>query len=220
MVDPKQVELNLYEGIPHLLLPVVDDPRKASTALRWATNEMERRYKIMAKTGMRNIAGFNAKFEKDGQGAMMRSCSARRRPGGPARPGFIGLICSNTMRQRSSGGRAHADDPGHYRRVRRSHDDGAERRRDQRRAPRAESPRGRHSPRLSPRNALPSTSSPDSSKPICRRGVVLPDSSSKIDSRTISDANRRRAAARPWATCSPHSCRGLAAPARACMARS
>src|SRR5207247_6342089 len=50
MVDPKQVELNLYEGIPHLLLPVVDDPKKASTALKWAVNEMERRYKIMAKT--------------------------------------------------------------------------------------------------------------------------------------------------------------------------
>ncbi|MBI3541841.1 MAG: hypothetical protein HY075_01015 [Deltaproteobacteria bacterium] len=67
MVDPKQVELNLYEGIPHLLLPVVDDPKKASTALKWAVNEMERRYKIMAKSGMRNIAGFNGKLEKEGE---------------------------------------------------------------------------------------------------------------------------------------------------------
>ncbi|MEW6056127.1 MAG: DNA translocase FtsK 4TM domain-containing protein [Bdellovibrionota bacterium] len=67
MVDPKQLELNLYEDIPHLLLPVVDDPKKASTALKWATNEMERRYKIMAKTGVRNITGFNEKLDRDGE---------------------------------------------------------------------------------------------------------------------------------------------------------
>ncbi|HRK02477.1 MAG TPA: FtsK/SpoIIIE domain-containing protein [Oligoflexia bacterium] len=66
MVDPKQLELNLYDNIPHLLLPVVDDPKKASTALKWAVNEMERRYKIMAKLGVRNLAGFNEKLENDG----------------------------------------------------------------------------------------------------------------------------------------------------------
>lgn len=66
MVDPKMIELNLYEDIPHLLLPIVDDPKKASTALKWAVNEMERRYKIMARMGVRNIMGFNEKLEKDG----------------------------------------------------------------------------------------------------------------------------------------------------------
>lgn len=70
MVDPKQVELNLYDDIPHLLLPVVDDMKKASTALKWAVNEMERRYKLLAKTGVRNLAGFNQKLEKDGEDKM------------------------------------------------------------------------------------------------------------------------------------------------------
>ncbi|MGE4231784.1 MAG: DNA translocase FtsK [Bacteriovoracia bacterium] len=66
MVDPKQLELNLYEDIPHLLLPIVDDPRKASTALKWGVNEMERRYKIMAMAGVRNVAGFNERLQKEG----------------------------------------------------------------------------------------------------------------------------------------------------------
>lgn len=70
MVDPKQLELNLYEDIPHLLLPIVDDPKKASNALKWAVNEMERRYKIMAKSGIRNLVGFNEKLERDGQEKM------------------------------------------------------------------------------------------------------------------------------------------------------
>lgn len=66
MVDPKQLELALYDKIPHLLLPVVDDPQKASTALRWACNEMERRYTIMARSGVRNLKGFNQKLEVEG----------------------------------------------------------------------------------------------------------------------------------------------------------
>jgi S-DNA-T family DNA segregation ATPase FtsK/SpoIIIE len=70
MVDPKQVELNLYEDIPHLLLPVVDDMKKASTALKWAVNEMERRYKLMARCGIRNLAGYNQKLEKEGETKM------------------------------------------------------------------------------------------------------------------------------------------------------
>ncbi len=81
MVDPKQVELNLYEGIPHLLLPVVDDPKKAATALKWTVNEMERRYKLMAKSGMRNIAGFNGKLEKDGE-EKMRTLLCPQKPDG------------------------------------------------------------------------------------------------------------------------------------------
>ncbi len=66
MVDPKQLELALYERIPHLLLPVVDDPQKASNALRWACQEMERRYTLMARSGVRNLKGFNEKLAADG----------------------------------------------------------------------------------------------------------------------------------------------------------
>jgi S-DNA-T family DNA segregation ATPase FtsK/SpoIIIE len=63
MVDPKMLELSIYEGIPHLLLPVVTDPKKANLALRWAVEEMERRYELLAKTGVRDIASYNAKLE-------------------------------------------------------------------------------------------------------------------------------------------------------------
>ena len=65
MVDPKMLELSIYEGIPHLLLPVVTDPKKANLALRWAVDEMERRYEMLAKAGVRDIAGFNAKVESE-----------------------------------------------------------------------------------------------------------------------------------------------------------
>lgn len=61
MVDPKMLELSVYDGIPHLLTPVVTDPRKAVTALKWAVREMEERYRKMAKLGVRNIDGFNAR---------------------------------------------------------------------------------------------------------------------------------------------------------------
>jgi S-DNA-T family DNA segregation ATPase FtsK/SpoIIIE len=63
MVDPKMLELSIYEGIPHLLLPVVTDPKKANLALRWAVDEMERRYELLAKTGVRDIASYNAKID-------------------------------------------------------------------------------------------------------------------------------------------------------------
>jgi DNA segregation ATPase FtsK/SpoIIIE, S-DNA-T family len=63
MVDPKMLELSIYEGIPHLLLPVVTDPKKANLALRWAVDEMERRYELLAKTGVRDVASYNAKVE-------------------------------------------------------------------------------------------------------------------------------------------------------------
>ena len=64
MVDPKMLELSIYEGIPHLLLPVVTDPKKANLALRWAVEEMERRYELLAKTGVRDISSYNAKIEQ------------------------------------------------------------------------------------------------------------------------------------------------------------
>jgi len=62
MVDPKMLELSVYDGIPHLLTPVVTDPKKAVVALKWAVREMEDRYKKMSKVGVRNIDGFNARI--------------------------------------------------------------------------------------------------------------------------------------------------------------
>ncbi len=64
MIDPKMLELSIYEGIPHLLLPVVTDPKKAALALRWAVEEMDRRYDLISKSGVRDIGGFNKKVEK------------------------------------------------------------------------------------------------------------------------------------------------------------
>jgi len=63
MIDPKMLELSVYEGIPHLLAPVVTDMKEAANALRWSVAEMERRYKLMAHLGVRNLAGYNKKIE-------------------------------------------------------------------------------------------------------------------------------------------------------------
>lgn len=64
MVDPKVVELSVYNGIPHLLIPVVTDPKKAAAALNWAVNEMNNRYKLFANLSVRNIEGYNALYDK------------------------------------------------------------------------------------------------------------------------------------------------------------
>jgi len=64
MVDPKMLELSVYDGIPHLLAPVVTDPKKAVVALKWAVKEMEERYRNMSKLGVRNIDGFNTKLRQ------------------------------------------------------------------------------------------------------------------------------------------------------------
>ncbi|WP_341963486.1 DNA translocase FtsK 4TM domain-containing protein [Pseudomonas sp. RC10] len=64
MIDPKMLELSIYEGIPHLLCPVVTDMKDAANALRWSVAEMERRYKLMAKMGVRNLSGFNHKIKE------------------------------------------------------------------------------------------------------------------------------------------------------------
>jgi DNA segregation ATPase FtsK/SpoIIIE, S-DNA-T family len=63
MIDPKMLELSVYEGIPHLLAPVVTDMKEAANALRWCVAEMERRYQLMAAMGVRNLAGFNRKIK-------------------------------------------------------------------------------------------------------------------------------------------------------------
>ncbi|KXG75808.1 FtsK/SpoIIIE family DNA translocase [Thermotalea metallivorans] len=67
LIDPKVVELNNYNGIPHLLIPVVTDPKKASTALHWAVQEMTNRYKVFAQNGVRDIHGYNEKALREGK---------------------------------------------------------------------------------------------------------------------------------------------------------
>ncbi|HEY8208131.1 MAG TPA: FtsK/SpoIIIE domain-containing protein, partial [Myxococcaceae bacterium] len=85
MVDPKMLELSVYEGIPHLLLPVVTDPKKAALALRWGVEEMERRYHLLSDAGVRNIAGYNKLVESAGADAksLLRS-QASQTPKAPA----------------------------------------------------------------------------------------------------------------------------------------
>lgn len=64
LIDPKMLEMSVYEGISHLLCPVVTDMRQAANGLNWAVNEMEKRYKLMSKLGVRNLAGYNAKIRE------------------------------------------------------------------------------------------------------------------------------------------------------------
>ena len=64
MIDPKMLEMSVYEGIPHLLAPVVTDMRQAAHGLNWCVAEMERRYKLMSKLGVRNLAGYNHKIDE------------------------------------------------------------------------------------------------------------------------------------------------------------
>ena len=83
MIDPKMLELSVYDGIPHLLSPVVTDPKKAVVALKWTVREMEERYKKMSKIGVRNVDGFNARVEqalKKGE-AITRTVQTGLRPG-------------------------------------------------------------------------------------------------------------------------------------------
>lgn len=70
MIDPKMVELTTYNGVPHLIAPVVTDPKKAASALRWVVLEMEKRYSAFAESGVKNLAGFNAQQVKNGEKAL------------------------------------------------------------------------------------------------------------------------------------------------------
>ncbi len=70
MVDPKVVELSVYNGIPHLLIPVVTDPRKAAGALAWAVQEMDNRYNLFAEKGVRDLKGYNAAIERETEGTV------------------------------------------------------------------------------------------------------------------------------------------------------
>jgi len=83
MVDPKMLELSVYEGIPHLLTPVVTDMKEAANALRWCVAEMERRYRLMAQLGVRNIAGYNRKVaDAEAAGVPIPDPLLRTDPGG------------------------------------------------------------------------------------------------------------------------------------------
>jgi DNA segregation ATPase FtsK/SpoIIIE, S-DNA-T family len=83
MIDPKMLELSIYEGIPHLLLPVVTDPKKANLALRWAVEEMERRYDLISRSGVRDIASYNKKVEKRAEGRKAEREAAPQDDAGP-----------------------------------------------------------------------------------------------------------------------------------------
>ncbi len=92
MVDPKVLELSLYEGIPHLLLPVVTDPRKAQAALQWTVEEMERRIHILHGAGVRNLDSFNRKAEKLARQREQAAAARGESPPQPARKKKIVVI--------------------------------------------------------------------------------------------------------------------------------
>ena len=94
MIDPKMLELSVYEGIPHLLAPVVTDMKEAANALRWCVAEMERRYQLMAALGVRNLTGFNRKVrEANEQGTAVRDpLLAKQMAGTDADPDSVPLL--------------------------------------------------------------------------------------------------------------------------------
>jgi S-DNA-T family DNA segregation ATPase FtsK/SpoIIIE len=86
MIDPKVVEMQIYNTLPHLVVPVVTDPKKVLLALRWAIDEMEKRYEIFAKTGVRNIGSFNARPKPKTQAELDAEADAAAEKEQPARP--------------------------------------------------------------------------------------------------------------------------------------
>ncbi len=97
MIDPKVVELAVFDGIPHMLLPVVTDMKKAALALRWAVDEMERRYQLFADAGARNITSYNQRVREGARrrDARRRSSAAEPRRQGAARRGRTARRCSS-----------------------------------------------------------------------------------------------------------------------------
>ena len=94
MIDPKMLELRVYDGIPHLLSPVVTDPKKAVVALKWTVGEMEERYRKMSKMGVRNIEGYNGRVAMRWPRAR---CSRAR-----CRPALTTTPASRCLRPRKS----------------------------------------------------------------------------------------------------------------------
>ena len=105
MIDPKVVEMQVYNSLPHLVIPVVTDPKKVLLALRWVIDEMEKRYKIFAKAGVRNITGFNARPTKKTQKELDAGGAERRLPDGEEmRPS---TAASDTDQSPARGGTRH-----------------------------------------------------------------------------------------------------------------
>jgi S-DNA-T family DNA segregation ATPase FtsK/SpoIIIE len=106
MIDPKVVEMQVYNTLPHLVVPVVTDPKKVLLALRWVIDEMEKRYKIFAKTGVRNITSFNARPKPKSQkeiNAEKAASDAARQADAPAdqpQPGSVEEYVENVARVR------------------------------------------------------------------------------------------------------------------------
>jgi S-DNA-T family DNA segregation ATPase FtsK/SpoIIIE len=94
MIDPKMLELSIYDGIPHLLAPVVTDPKKAIVALKWTVREMEDRYRRMSKIGVRNVAGYN---ERAAEAIAKDECFVRT-----VQIGFDEAASPSTRKRRSS----------------------------------------------------------------------------------------------------------------------
>jgi S-DNA-T family DNA segregation ATPase FtsK/SpoIIIE len=92
LIDPKRVELGQYNDLPHLLTPVVVDPKKAANALSWAVKEMERRYDLLAEYGMRDITGYNEAFDRDDLGPL----------GGPSAAAQVAAIAAKVRAQRAA----------------------------------------------------------------------------------------------------------------------
>ena len=207
MIDPKMLELSVYDGIPHLLTPVVTDPKKAVVALKWAVREMEERYRKMSKLGVRNIDGYNARVtEAKQKGEALSPHGAHRLRQG---------IRRRDLREGRPRARQHPLHRGHRRRDGRP-DDGrrqGHRRRDA--APRPDGARRRHPRRSSRRSALRSTSSPAPSRRISR-----PASRSRSPRRSTaarSSASRAPSNCSVRATCSTWRAAGASA---ACTGRS
>ena len=209
MVDPKMLELSVYEGIPHLLTPVVTDMKDAANGLRWCVAEMERRYKLMAALGVRNLAGFNRKVLD-----AMEAGRADRGPVLDARP--HGVHHRGGAARHAADAGAAARDRGRDRRIRRHDDDRRQEGRGADRAHRAEGARRRHPP--DPRDPAPlgrRDHRPDQGQHPDAHGLpgVLEDRFAHHPR-----PGRRRAAARATATCS--TCRPAAACRSACTAPS
>lgn len=92
MIDPKRVELSVYDGIPHLVSPVVTDPKQASAALKWAVREMEHRYNLFSEAGVRNIDGYNRYVEAVREGAESAGSDAEERASLPQPMPYIVVI--------------------------------------------------------------------------------------------------------------------------------
>ncbi len=136
MIDPKMLELSVYEGIPHLLAPVVTDPRKAVVALKWAVREMEDRYRKMSKLGVRNIDGFNQRVAQ----ALAKGETVSR----TVQTGYDELDRRADLREGADGPQAHPLHRRHHRRDGRPDDGRRQGHRGRRPAPRPDGARRRH----------------------------------------------------------------------------